>query len=203
MELLEKTHEDLMEKDPIEDMDSEEQDTEDEETDVDPNEDLDDDEEANIDEVPTGKGDYTADEFREIIDYIYDVLDKEDDDELNDSVGEIGLELLYNYADVLPQTVINQVVDDLKEMFEIEDTLLESIVCEGAKFVKKIKGSIAKAAAKKSRIYYKKNKSKLKLRGQKWRKSSHGKKMITLHKKVQDRLGAKKGMRLVTAPSAV
>jgi hypothetical protein len=172
---------------------------EDEETD----EDFEDEDDVNTDDVPTGKGDYTADEVREIIDYVYDILDKEDDDELNESVGEIGLDLLYNYCDVMPQTMLNQIVDDLKEMFEIEDTMLESIMSEGAAFVKKKKGTIAKAAAKKARVYYKKNKSKLKMKGAKWRKSSHGKKLIKLHKKVQARLGDKKGMRLVTAPEAL
>lgn len=162
----------------------------------------DDEDDVNTDDVPTGKGDYTPEDFREIIDYVYDILDKEDDDELNESVGEIGLDLLYNYADVMPQTMLNQIVDDLKEMFEIEDTMLESIISEGAVFVKKKKGMIAKAAAKKARLYYKKNKAKLKMKGAKWRKSSHGKKLIKLHKKVQARLGDKKGMRLVTAPEA-
>lgn len=173
--------------------------------DVDTEEDdeFDDEDDVNTDDVPTGKGDYTPDEFREIIDYVYDILDKEDDDELNESVGEIGLDLLYNYADVMPQTMLNQIIDDLKEMFEIADTMLESIVTEGAKFVKKKKGMIAKAASKKARMYYKKNKSKLKLKGAKWRKSSHGKKLIKLHKKVQARLGDKAGMRLVSAPVEV
>lgn len=177
---------------PEEELDTEEEDDE-----------FEDEDDINTDDVPTGKGDYTADEFREIIDYVYDILDKEDDDELNESVGEIGLDLLYNYADALPQTVLNQVVDDLKEMFEIEDTMLESVVTEGAAFVKKKKGAVAKAAAKMAKKYYKKNKSKLKLKGAKWRKSSHGKKLIKLHKKVQARLGDKKGMRLVTAPEQV
>lgn len=192
MDILEESHK-LVEADeePIE----EPIDDEDEEID-------DEDEEANIDDVPTGKGDYSADELREVIEYVYEILDKEDDDELNDSVGEIGLDLLDQYADLLPQTVINQIVDDLKEIFEIEDTMLESIMSEGAKFVKKAKGPAAKAAAKKARAFYKKNKAKIKKNAKLWRKSAHGKKMVALHKKVMERLGAKKGMRLVTAPTA-
>lgn len=159
------------------------------------------DEDAEFDEMaPDSETDYSPDDLREIIDYVYEILDKEDDGELNDSVGEIGLDLLYDYADVLPQTVVNQIVSDLKEIFEIEDTMLESIVTEGAAFVKKKKGSIAKALAKKARKYYKKNKTDLKNKNKKWRKSAVGKKLIALHKKMMKKLGAKKGKRLVTAP---
>lgn len=154
---------------------------------------------AEFDETaPDSEADYSADDLREIIDYVYEILDKEDDGELNDSVGEIGLDLLYDYADVLPQTVLNQIVADLKEIFEIEDTMLESIVTEGAAFVKQKKGSIAKALAKKARKYYAKNKSSLKAKNKKWRKSAIGKKLIALHKKMMKKLGAKKGKRLVT-----
>jgi len=158
----------------------------------------DDDEGSDLDteEVPSGEADYTPDEFREIIDYVYEILDREDDDELNDSVGEIGLDMLYNYADVLPQTVINQIIEDLKEMFEIQDTMLESVLAEG--FVKQKKGTVAKLAKKLAAKAYKRNKSKIKLKAKKWRKSARGKKIVALHKKLFKRLGSKKGMRLVS-----
>jgi len=68
-----------------------------------------------------GTEDYSADDFREIIDYVKDLIDLEDDNEINNSVDEIGLALLYDYADVMPQTLINQMVEDLKEIFEIEE----------------------------------------------------------------------------------
>jgi len=165
-----------------------------EEEEVELEDDDDEDAEESLDDLPQGKGDYTADDLREIIDYVYEILDKEDDDELNDSVGEIGLDLIYEYADVFPATVLNQLVDDLKELFEIEDTMLESIVTEG--FVKQKKGALAKQLQKKAKMYYKKNKAKLKQKAKKWRKSSHGKKVIALHKKLAKRLGSKKGFRL-------
>jgi hypothetical protein len=189
--------EDEMEDEPIED---------DEDADLDMEDpDAEEGEEDSIDSLGgDGDTDYTADDIREIIDYVYDILDKEDDGELNDSVGEIGLDLIYDYADAFPQTVLNQIVEDLKEIFEIEDTMLESIVTEGAVFVKKKKGQAAKAAAKKSRQYYKKNKGNLKKRNKSWRKSAIGKKLIALHKKMMKKMGkAKKGKRLVSAPADV
>lgn len=136
--------------------------------------------EEGLDDVaPEGKGEYDADDLREVIDYVYEILDKEDDNEENDSVEEIGLDLIYEYADVLPDTVINQIVDDLKEMFEIEDTMLES-----ALFVKSKKGKAAETAKKLMTKFYKRNKKTVKARAKSWRGSSEGKQMARLHKKV-------------------
>jgi hypothetical protein len=128
--------------------------------------------------TPEGKGEYDADDLREVIDYVYDLLDKEDDGEENDSVEEIGLDLIYEYADIMPDTLINQIVQDLKEMFEIEDTMLES-----ALFVKSKKGVAAKAAKKKMTQFYKKNKKAIKSEAKSWRTSPQGKKIAKLHKK--------------------
>lgn len=175
--------------------------------DADADEDLDDDEEKDeklSDHAPDGKGHYTADELREIIDYVYDVLKKEEDEEgeegegKKDDIGEIGLDLIYEYADLLPETVINQIVDDLKDIFEIEDTMLESIVTEGsAFFTKSMKGPAAQAAKRKMREYYRKNKLKIKNRNKKWRNSPIGKKMAALHKKIMKGAGKVHGKRVV------
>lgn len=166
-------------------------------------------EEKISDHAPDGKGHYTADDLREIIDYVRDLLEKElkdNDDEEDedgkkkdsDDIGEIGLDLIYEYADLLPETVINQIVDDLKDMFEIEDTMLESIVTEGsAFFLKSNKGPAAKAAIKKMREFYRKNKSKILSRNRKWRSSEVGKKMADLHKKIFSGMGKVKGKRVV------
>lgn len=192
----------LVEADDVEDEDEEEleqsdsDDLEDADTDKTPEQELD-------DEAPIGSGDYTGDDLREIIDYVYDILDREDDGQLNDSVGEIGLDLLYDYADMLPQTIINQIVEDLKEIFEIDDTVIESIVTEGAVFVKKKTGALAKAIKKKAKQYYKKNKANLKMKNKKWRKSAIGKRLIALHKKILKKFGKRKGKRLVTAPTEI
>lgn len=163
--------------------------------DIDDDEDTDDEDkkdDSDEDLTPDNGTDYTPEDFREIVDYVYDILDKEDDGELNESVGEIGLDLLYDYADALPQTVLNQIVEDLKQVFEIEDTMLESIVTEGAAFVKSKKGSIAKALQKKAKKYYKSNKSKVKAKNTKWRKSEIGKKILAFHKKALKQFGKKK-----------
>jgi len=156
------------------------------------------------DHAPDGKGHYTADDLREIIDYVRDLLkeeeEKEDDEDekKDDGVGEIGLDLIYEYADLIPETVINQIVDDLKDMFEIEDTMLESIVVEGASFFNKSKqGPAAKAARAKMREFYKQNKSKIIKRNSKWRNSLIGKKMSDLHKKIYKGMGKVKGKRVV------
>ncbi|NCP97680.1 hypothetical protein GW796_05495 [archaeon] len=143
-----------------------------------------------------GTEDYSADDFREIIDYVKDLIDLEDDNEINNSVDEIGLALLYDYADVMPQTLINQMVEDLKEIFEIEDEMMESLVTEG--FVKKKKGVLARKKSIKAAKIYKAKKAKIKLRASKWRRSARGKKVISIHKKLQKRLGKRKGMRLVS-----
>ena len=160
--------------------------------DIDDDEDTDEDKGDDEDVTPDSEADYTPEDFREIIDYVYDILDKEDDGELNESIGEIGLDLLYDYAEALPQTVINQIVADLKEVFEIEDTMLESIVTEGAAFVKSKKGSIAKALQKKAKKFYKANKNKVKANNTKWRKSAVGKKILAFHKKALKQFGKKK-----------
>lgn len=163
------------------------------------------------DHAPDGKGHYSADDLREIIDYVYDVLRKEDeesgdggdddDDEDNKKDGDIGLDIIYEYADLLPETVINQIVDDLKDIFEIEDTMLESIVTEGSAFFSKSqKGPAAKAARKAMRAFYRKNKSKILKRNKKWRAGEHGKKMIKLHRKAMSKgswIGKVKGKRVV------
>lgn len=159
------------------------------------------------DHAPKGKGHYTADDLREIIDYVKDLIkkeedeDDEDDDDADDDVGEVGLDLIYEYADLLPETVINQMVDDLKDMFEIEDTMLESIVTEGSAFFNKgRKGPAAKAARRKMMEFYKKNKNKIKIRNKKWRNSEMGKKMAKLHSKIYSStatMGKAKGKRIV------
>lgn len=162
-------------------------------------------EEKLTDHAPDGKGHYTPDDLREIIDYVYDVLEKEQEssddedgeDKKKDDIGEIGLDLIYEYADLLPETVINQIVDDLKDIFEIEDTMLEQILDEGSAFFTKGKGGpAAKAARQKMREYYRKNKSKIKKRNNKWRNSDVGKKMAALHKKIMKGVGKLKGKRL-------
>ena len=135
--------------------------------------------EPTIDDVaPEGKGEYDADDLREVIDYVYEILDKEDDGEENDSVEEIGLDLIYEYADVLPDTVINQIVDDLKEMFEIEDTMLES-----ALFMKSKSGKAASMAKKVMKKVYKKNIKSCKGKAKAFRMSKEGKEIAKLHKK--------------------
>lgn len=161
--------------------------------------DLEDDEEGiepkeeKLDDVaPDGKGEYDADDLREIIDYVYEILDKEDDGEENDSVEEIGLDLIYEYADVMPDTVINQLVDDLKEMFEIEDTMLES-----ALFMKSKKGKGALLAKKTMTKVYKKNKKAIKSKAKSFRTSPEGKKIASMHKKAYKGL-CKKTKRLHT-----
>jgi hypothetical protein len=163
-------------------------------------------EEKLTDHAPDGKGHYTPDDLREIIDYVNDLLDKEKDksdsddgdDEDSDDIGEIGLDLIYEYADLLPETVINQIVDDLKDMFEIEDTMLESIISEGSAFFTKASSSPAAAAARKvMRSSYKKNKAKIKKRNGKWRNSEIGKKIAALHKKIMKGVGKLKGKRVV------
>lgn len=160
------------------------------------------------DHAPDGKGHYSPDDLREIIDYVYDILDKEkdesgagDDDEKKEGasdVGEVGLDLIYEYADLLPETVINQIVDDLKDTFEIEDTMLESIVNEGSAFFSKSKkGPAAKAAAKILTDTYVKNKGKIKKRNSNWRNSDIGKKISALHNKIWKNAGKMKGKRCV------
>jgi len=166
-----------------------------------------DDEDAELDtsDQPADGNDYSADDLREIIDYVYEVMDEEDDGEINDSVGEIGLDLIYEYCDTFPQAAINQIVTDLKQIFEIEDSMMESIIAEGAVFVKSKKGAVAKQLKKKAKQYYKKNKAKVKMAAKKWRKSASGKKAINLHKKILKKFKGKmrKGMRLVTDPDAI
>lgn len=168
-------------------------------------------EEKLSDHTPDGKGHYTADDLREIIDYVRDLIQKEvdegdDEDEDGkksepDDIGEIGLDLIYEYADLFPETVINQIVDDLKDMFEIEDTMLEAIVTEGSAFFNKSKkGPAAKAAAKQMRAYYRKNKAKIMNRNKKWRNSEIGKKIAALHHKIFKStmsMGKIKGKRVV------
>jgi len=162
------------------------------------------------DHAPDGKGHYSPDDLREIIDYVYDILDKEkedsgagEDDEDGkkgtSDVGEVGLDLIYEYADLLPETVINQIVDDLKDTFEIEDTMLESIISEGASsfFTKSNKGPAAKAAAAIMTGTYKKNKGKIKKRNSNWRNSDIGKKIAALHTKIWKNAGKMKGKRAV------
>lgn len=159
------------------------------------------------DHAPKGKGHYTADDLREIIDYVKDLIkkeeeeDDEDEEDGDDDVGEVGLDLIYEYADLLPETVINQIVDDLKDMFEVEDTMLESIVTEGAAFFNKgKKGPAAKAARRKMMEFYKKNKNKIKIRNKKWRNTEMGKKMAKLHSKIYSStstMGKAKGKRIV------
>jgi len=173
------------------------------------------------DHAPDGKGHYTADDLREIIDYVRHQLEEElkDDDEDDsedldnasadgdvkqgkkkdgDDIGEIGLDLIYEYADLLPETVINQIVDDLKDMFEIEDTMLESIITEGSAFFTKAKKSpAARAAAKLMKTSYGKNKKTINKRNNKWRSTEIGKKIIGFHKKVYKGLGKIKGKRCV------
>lgn len=164
-------------------------------------------------DLPDGKGHYTADDLREIIDYVRDLLKDEldgadeDDDDMGggkdkggepDDIGEIGLDLIYEYADLLPETVINQMVDDLKDMFEIEDTMLEQIVSEGSAFFNKAKKSPAAIAAKKKmREFYVKNKKRIMARNQKWRNTDIGKKIAKLHKSIFKGIGKVKGKRVV------
>lgn len=167
--------------------------------------DEDDDEPKKIsDHAPTGAGHYTADDLHEIISYVKDILkkerdeDKEDDDEEKDEHMDVGLDLLDEYADMLPETVINQIVDDLKDIFEIEDTMLESIISEGgAFFSKSTKGPAAKAAQSIMMKMYRKNHSKILARNKRWKKSDHGKLMTGLHKAFLKGMGKIKGKRLV------
>lgn len=155
----------------------------------------DDEKEENLKDVaPEGKGHYTPDDLREIVDYCYTLIEKEQEEDDVDGdgdgktasdLGEVGLDLIYEYADLLPETVINQIVDDLKDTFEIEDTMLESIIEEGsAFFAKSSKGPAAKAAKALLVGAYKKNKKKIKKRNGKWRTSEIGKKIAALHKKI-------------------
>lgn len=214
--LLEEIQEekDLLEAKPP--MDDEEDDIDAEDGSA-PVDDYDDDEEEDEkigDHAADGKGHYTADDLREIIDYVRDLLkdEKEDDDDDDDDFGddddeddksdqmeEIGLDLIYEYADLLPETVINQIVDDLKDMFEIEDTMLEAIVTEGSKLFNKSRKSPAAAAARKKMMeFYKKNKAKINKRNAKWRAGEHHAKMSMLHKKAyKSGMGRIKGKRIV------
>ncbi len=181
-----------------------------EDADIKPEPEIGDDEEEEKDEkigdhAPDGKGHYTADDLREIIDYVRDLLkeekgedDEEEDEEEDEGLGEVGLDLIYEYADLMPETVINQIVDDLKDMFEIEDTMLEQIVTEGSSFFNKAKkGPAALAARAKMREFYKQNKTKIGKRNAKWRNSLIGKKMGDLHKKIYKGMGKVKGKRVV------
>ena len=205
--LLEEIQEEQLELD-LKEADAPEVEPETDETDEDDEEEKEDEKVA--DHAPDGKGHYSADDLREIIDYVYGVLKKEDEDagdeedgedKKKDDVGEIGLDLIYEYADLLPETVINQIVDDLKDIFEIEDTMLESIVEEGSAFFSKSKkGPAAKAAQKKMREFYRKNKTKIKVRNKKWRASPIGKKMAQLHRKIMKHLGKVQGKRVVHQP---
>lgn len=164
-----------------------------EDGDGDEDDDADEDDENLSDAAPDGKGHYTADDLREIVDYVRDLIEKElkDDDDAEDGdakeddIGEIGLDLIYEYADMLPETVINQIVDDLKDMFEIEDTMLEKIMAEGSTFfAKSKKGPAAKAAMASMKKGFIKNIKKIKKRNSKWRNTELGKKMAALHKKI-------------------
>ena len=177
---------------------------------VDKDDDEDDDEkdEKLSDHAPDGKGHYSADDLREIIDYVKDLIEKEkdedsdedDEDKKSDDIGDVGLDLIYEYADLLPETVINQIVDDLKDQFEIEDTMLESIVTEGSAFFSKSKrGPAAVAAQRMQRAFYKKNIMKIKKRNSKWRNSPIGKKIAALHKKIFAGAGKLKGKRVVSS----
>jgi ribosomal protein L12E/L44/L45/RPP1/RPP2 len=170
---------------------------------------MDDDEEKdeNLKDVAAdGKGHYTADDLREIVDYCYTLIEKEQEEDQVDGdgdgktasdLGEVGLDLIYEYADLLPETVINQIVDDLKDTFEIEDTMLEGIIEEGsAFFTKSSKGPAAKAAKALLTSAYKKNKSKIKKRNKKWRNSELGAKIAALHKKIFKGAGNLKGKRV-------
>jgi hypothetical protein len=165
-------------------------------------------EEFTSDHLPDGKGHYTASDLQEIIVYIRDLLKEEleqSDDDVEtdkkgepDDIGEIGLDLIYEYADLLPETVINQIVDDLKDMFEIEDTMLESIIQEGSAFFNKSKKSpAALAARKKMREFYRKNKTRILARNKKWRNTPIGKKIAALHSKIFKGIGKVKGKRVV------
>ncbi len=172
--------------DDLDDLDVDEEEEEEEEEKPD-------EKEPNLDDVaPEGKGEYDAEDLREVIDYVYEILDKEDDSEDNDSVEEIGLDLLHEYADVLPNTVINQIVDDLKEMFEIEDSMLES-----ALFSKSKNGKAALMAKKITKKVYKKNIKAVKSEAKKFRTSQEGKVIANLHKQIYKNL-CKKTKRLHT-----
>lgn len=81
--------------------------------------------ELNNYETKKSENPYTADDLREIIDFIYDILEKENKDDKKKKEKDIGLDLIYEYADMIPETVINQMINDLKDMFEIEDTILD------------------------------------------------------------------------------
>lgn len=151
---------------------------------------------------PSEKTNYSSDDFREILNYVYEILDQEDEEDKggqNDTSSQIGIDLLIEYADGIPQQIINNMVADLKEIFDIEDEFIDDTddepVSEG--FVKQKKGSAAKLTRKKARLRYKKNRAKLKMKAKKWRKTSGAKRAMKLHKKLFKRLGKKPGMRLV------
>ena len=172
----------------------------------DTDDDNDDEEDEKIqDHLSDGKGHYSPSDLREVIDYCYTLIEKEQEEDKDgdgdgktaSDLGEIGLDLIYEYADLLPESVVNQIVDDLKKTFEIEDTMLEGIIEEGsAFFTKSSKGPAAKAAKALMIGAYKKNKSKIKKRNSKWRGSDLGKKIAALHAKIWKSAGKMKGKRL-------
>ena len=96
----------------------------------------------------------------------------------------------------MPDTLINQLVDDLKEMFEIEDTMLEAL------FTKSKKGKGAQLVKKTMTKVYKKNKKSIKSKAKAFRTSQEGKKIVKMHKKAYKGL-CKKTKRLHTPDGIV
>lgn len=180
----------ITEKDDMDDLGSD-----DEPDDMDNDEDFGDEEKPRepgiSDLAPDGENKYDAEDLCEIIDMVYEILDKEDDDEENESVEEIGLDLWREYSNLLPETVINQVISDLRETFDIDDQILESFG--------KSKTSPAMLAAKKlMHKHYKRNKKKLVARVKAWRVSKEGKSLIRAHKQAFKFLKIKRGKKLHT-----
>lgn len=175
--------------------------------DVDSDDDDDDEEkdEPSAKELPDmdKKNQYTADDLKELIAYVQDLLKKEheedgddddddDDKKKDDKFEDIGLDLISEYADLMSNSLINQIVNDLKSVFEINDSMLESVISEGGAFFNKSQsGPAAQAAKLVMRQYYRKNKAKILKRNKKWRNSEIGKRMIALHKKIMSGMGMK------------
>lgn len=151
-----------------------------------------------------GKSDYTPEDLIEIVKYCETLIEKENDEndedgekKGNSDLGEIGLDLIAAYAQMMPSTVISQIIHDLQDIFELEDTMLESVITEGASFFTNAKNSPAKKAAKELMINsYKKNKTKIDKRNDKWKYSDIAKKIAKFHKLAFKGLGKIKGKKL-------
>lgn len=117
---------------------------------------------------------------------------------------DVGLQILEQYADEFPEDLQDQIGADLYEAFfadeaegeeegdEEDDDELE----EGMKVVKKIK----KKAAEKREAHkeYMQDKSQIKMKNKKWRRSAAGKKWAAKYAKFKATHNVKKGQRVST-----